>query len=192
MKTKLIKAYSTAWRWPEVYSEAPSIVWASRAIAIVLPLVIIVLTFTSGVPLFGWTTTAIIAGLIGIALIITTVRMFYTEYEDIEDFEVREKRIKEFFHGFPAHTSVPLIEYEPGEWVAYGHVPPHEFIEAIQTVVLHVTGAEVIADRFAFLEGSVGHLYACFKNPEEAHWSDGLNLCKPSEAESFPITRVEL
>lgn len=190
MRSKVVKAYSTAWRWPEVYSESPAIIWTSRIISIVIPLILIGLTFLTGVPLFGWGITALIATFVAAGLIVVMVKTFYVEFESVEDHETRQNRIKEFFHGFPSLTPVPLIEYEPGAWVAYGHVPPQEFIEAIQTVILHVTEDQALADRFAALEPSVGHLYACFT--EEDHWSAGLNLCKPSERESFPITRIEL
>lgn len=192
MKTKLVKAYRTAWRWPEIYQEPPSVVWSSRAITVVVPLVIVVLTFLVGVPLFGWAITTLLAAFISVILIIITVGLFYREYDTVEDHETRENRIQEYFHGFPAHTDVPLIESEPGDWIAYGHVDPHEFIEAIRTVILHVTEDQALADTYSPLEGSVGHLYATFKHSDEKHWSDGLNFCKPSEADCFPITRVEL
>lgn len=192
MKTKLIKAYRTAWRWPEIYQESPSVVWSSRAITIVVPLSAIGLTLIIGVPVFGWVISALVAFFIGLVLIFVTVNLFYSEYDTVEDKETRENHIKDYFHGFPAHTDIPLIEAEPGEWIAYGHVPPQEFVEAIQTVVLHVTEDQALADEYAALEGSVGHLYACFKNPRERHWGEGLTLCKPSEANCFPITRIEL
>jgi hypothetical protein len=192
MKTKLIKAYSTAWRWPQVYSESPSVVWASRSIAVVFPLIIVVLTFITGVSVLGTPLALLVAVFAGITLMVVTVRLFHTEYDEIEDYETRENRIKEYFHGFPAHTDIPLIEYETNEWIAYGHVDPKTFIEAIQTIILHVTDDQSLADQYAQLDTSVGHLYACFKDPREKHWHDGLNLCKPSERDSFPITRIEL
>jgi hypothetical protein len=151
-----------------------------------------VLTFLTGVPLFGWIVTGIIAALIGVVLILTTIRTFYGEYETVESFEVRESRVKEYFHGFPAHTDVPIIENAPGEWVAYGHIDPQTFLTAIRTVILHVTEDEERAEYYLSLENQVGQLYATFRNPEEGHWDEGLDFCKPSSEHCFPITRLEV
>lgn len=192
MKDKLKKAYHTVWRWPEVYSDSTAIIWTSRAIAIAIPLVLISLTFLTGVPLFGWAVTGVIAAFIGFALIATTIRTFYGEYETVESFEVRESRVKEYFHGFPAHTDVPIMENAPGEWIAYGHIDPKTFLSAISTVILHVTEDSERAEYYLGLENQVGQLYATFRNPEDGHWDEGLDFCKPSSEHCFPITRIEI
>lgn len=190
MKEKLVKAYRAAWRWPEVYSESPAVIWTSRIIAIVLPLVLVFIIFLTGVTLFGVLSAAIVSLLVGTALILVTVSTFYNEFQTVEDFEAKEARMKEFFHGFPAITDIPLIENEPGEWVAYGHISPEEFIKAIQKVITEATGDTESADQFTGLETSVGHAYATFTNPEEKYWGEGIDLCKPSSQHCFPVTRV--
>jgi low affinity Fe/Cu permease len=191
MKDKrIIKAYRTAWLWPEVYSDSPSVIWTSRAIAFLVPLVLVFVTIMTGVPVFGWLATGFIAGTIGLVMVITTVKMFYQEFDSVEDFKSRETQIKEFFHGFPALTDVPVIENEPDEWIAYGHVEPQEFISAIQTVIREVTEDETLVEPYNGLQESVGHLYARFVNPEEGHWSEGIELCKPRGEGCFPITRI--
>lgn len=190
MKDKIIKAYRAAWRWPEVYTDSPSLIWTSRAIAFLVPLGLVVLTVLTGVPLFGWAATGFIAVFTGFVMILMTVKVFYEEFETVEDFQSREARIKEYFHGFPSLTDVPVIEKEPNEWIAYGHVEPQAFITAIQTVVREVSDDEALVDAYSTLQGSVGHLYASFVNPEEGHWSEGIELCKQSAANCFPITRV--
>jgi hypothetical protein len=187
---RLTKAYRTAWRWPEVYSDAPSVIWTSRALAFLVPVALIVLTLITGIPLYGIAASGIIAGFIGLVLILTTVKMFYTEFDSVEDFQSRETRIKEYFHGFPSITDVPVIENEPDEWVAYGHVEPQGFLSAIQTVIHEVTDDEALVGAYRGLEGSVGHLYARFVNPEDGHWSEGLEMCRPTAEDCFPITRV--
>lgn len=192
MKDKLIKAYRTAWRWPEVYSNSPSVIWTSRALAFLVPAALIALTIITGVPLFGLLATIFLATLIGLLLVIVTVKMFYSEFHTVENFQSRETKIKEFFHGFPALTDVPVIENEPDEWVAYSHVEPLEFISAVRTVIQAVTEDEELLSSYDGLQGSVGHLYARFINPEEEHWSEGLELCKPTAEDCFPITRLTL
>jgi hypothetical protein len=190
--SKLAKAYWVAWRWPEVYSDDVWVIWTSRVIAVALPLGLIGLTLVTGVPLLGWAATGVIAAIMGLAIILTTIRLFYTEYDTVEDFDARESRVKEFFHGFPAHTDVPLTELEPGVWVAYGHIPEDDFINAIRNVVRNVTEDSDIVALYDGLEKSVGHTYAAFRNPAEAHWDEGLDLCKGTERDCFPITRVEV
>lgn len=190
MKEKIVKGYRAAWRWPEVYSESPAVIWASRAIAIALPLLLVSLTFVTGLPVFGWFAAAFFALIVGLALIWLTVESFYQEYDSVEEFQAKELRIKEFFHGFPSITDVPLINHEPGEWIAYGHVPPQEFILAIQKVIIEATGDAEEASKYDELEFSVGHTYATFSNTEEEHWGEGIDLCKSSTETCFPITRV--
>lgn len=190
MKDKLIKAYRTAWLWPTVYSNSPSVIWMSRAFAFLVPLALIVLTIITGIPLFGWAATGIITAFIGLVMILVTVKLFYEEFDSVEDFESREARISDFFHGFPFITHVPVIENEPDEWIAYGHVEPQEFITAIQTIIRRVTDDEALVDYYRGLETSVGHLYARFVNPKEGHWSEGLEMCKPTAANCFPVTRI--
>jgi hypothetical protein len=190
MKEKVVKAYRAAWRWPEVYSESPAVIWTSRAIAFLLPVVLLALTFITGLPIFGFSAAVMVTLVIGLALVWVTVESFYKEFDTVEEFQAKEARIKEFFHGFPSITDVPLIENEPGEWVAYGHVDPRQFIEAVQKVIYEATGDGTTADKYIGLEGSVGHLYASFSNPEEGHWGEGIDLCKSSSETCFPITRV--
>lgn len=190
MKDKIVKAYRAAWRWPEVYSESPAVIWASRAIAIVIPLALVVLIFITSLPIIGLYGAIAVTAFISLSIVVITVESFYHEYESVEEFEARSARIKEFFHGFPSITSVPLIEYEPGDWIAYGHVDPKEFIEAIQTVIYEATGEADTADKFINLEDSVGHGQARFTNQDEKYWGQGLELCKPSSEHCFPITRV--
>lgn len=191
-KNKLAQAYWVAWRWPEVYSDDKWVIWVSRALAFLIPASLIALTIFTGVPLLGWAATGVIAALMGFIIILVTVKMFYQEYPTVQVFEAQEARVKEFFHGFPAHTDVPLIELEPGVWVAYGHIPEAQFVEAIRTVVRNVTEDEKIVALYDDLEKSVGHLYATFRNPAEGHWDEGLELCRHSAEECFPITRVEV
>lgn len=191
MKDKLVKAYMTAWRWPEVYSSSPAAIWSSRALAFLLPIALIVVTIITGIPLFGWAATGLIAAFFGFVMILTTVKMFYHEYETVENFQSRETQVKEFFHGFPDLTDVPVIENEPGEWVAYGHVNPEVFLVAVQTVIRAVTEDEKLVEPYNGLQGSVGHLYARFTNADKDHWSEGLELCKPSTEDCFPITRLK-
>lgn len=190
MKDKLVKAYRTAWRWPEVYSNDPSVIWTSRAIVILIPLALAALTLFTGVPVFGWLATGFLAAFVTLGLVVITVVMFHSEYDSVKNFQTREERIKSFFHGFPAHTDVPLIEYETDEWISYGHVDPEAFLDAIQTVVYGVTEDSTLADSYLGLEDSVGHLYATFRDPREGHWDEGLDLCKQSAPDCFPITRV--
>lgn len=190
MKERLTKAYRTAWKWPEVYSNSPSVIWMSRAFAFLVPLALIVLTVVTGIPLFGWAATGFIAAFIGLAMILLTVRLFYEEFDSVEDFESREAQIKEYFHGFPSITDVPVIENEPDEWVAYGHVEPQEFICAVKTIIREVTDDEALVDGYRGLETSVGHLYARFVNPKEGHWSEGIEICKPTGEGCFAVTRI--
>lgn len=194
MKDKLIKAYTAAWKWPEVYTTAPSVIWTSRAIAVLIPLGLVALTIVTGVPLFGWAITAVLVALLSFVIILTTVKIFYPEHDSVEDFQSREARVKEFFHGFPSITDIPLIELERNEWVAYGHIPPKEFTTAITEVILYAAEDHDRSKAFQpmQLEESVGHLYATFKFPEEEHWSEGLDLCKATTENCFPITRLEL
>lgn len=191
---KVVKAYWTAWRWPEVYSEDKWVIWLSRIIAIVIPVSIIGLAFLTGVPLLGVAASGIIAVLMGFAIIIITTNLFYQEYPTVQSFDAKEARIKEFFHGFPAHTDVPLIELERDEWVAYGHVDPKQFTMAVAEVILYAAEDHDRAKAFEALSlaDSVGHLYATFRNPEEGHWDEGIDLCKNSTEGCFPITRLEL
>lgn len=190
MKEKLFKAYTAAWKWPEVYTTSPSIIWISRAIAVLIPVGLIALTFLTGIPAFGLAKTLLVTAIIAFVIVLTTIKIFYQEYETVEDFQSREDRIHDFFHGFPLITPVPLIELESDEWVAFGHVPPKEFVEAVQQVITRVTDDP---DRVpADVENQVGHLYAVFKNPQEGHWSEGIELCKPTKHDSFPITRLIL
>lgn len=190
MKDKLTKAYWTAWRLPEVYSNSGSLIWTSRIIAIVVPLVLIAVTVITVVPLFGWGVAAILVAFLVLVLVLLTIRIFYEEYATVEEFDVKEARVKEFFHGFPSYTDIPLIEYEKDEWVSYGHVESQLFLDTIQTIIYKVTEDPALADSYLGLENSVGHLYATFRNPKEGHWDEGLELCKPSAEHCFPITRV--
>jgi hypothetical protein len=150
------------------------------------------LVIVTGVPLVGLAATGVSAAMLVLVIILMTVHIFYQEYDTVEDFQSRELRIKEFFHGFPSITDVPLIEHETDEWIAYGHIDPDEFVEAIRTVITYVTGEEWQATLPDGIEKSVGHLYATFKNPQEGHWSEGIQLCKQTAENCFPITRLEL
>lgn len=190
MKDKIFKAYRTAWRWPEVYSNSPAVIWTSRALAFLVPLGLIALTLITGVPVFGVLGTILLAGFLIGSLLFITVKMFYEEFDTVEDFEGREARVKEFFHGFPSITDVPVIENEPNEWIAYGHVEPQAFVTAIQTIIREVTDDEALVEAYNGLDASVGHLYAAFINPKEGHWSEGIEMCKPTGEGCFPITRV--
>lgn len=190
MKDRIYKAYRAAWRWPEVYSDAASVIWVSRALAFLVPLGLLALTVLTGVPLFGWAATGFIAILFAFVMILMTVKLFYEEFDTVEDFQSRELRIKDFFNGFPNLTTVPVIENEPDEWVAYGHVDPQEFVEAIQTVLRSVTEDDALVEAYNGLQDSVGHLFARFVNPDEDHWSEGLEMCKPTAKDCFPITRL--
>lgn len=190
MKDKIIKSYATVWRWPEVYTRDPIIIWVSRSIAIVVPIGLLLLTILTGVPIYGWAATSFIALFVLAGVVLTTVRLFYPEYSSVKDFQTRESRIKQFFHGFPAYTTIPIIEYEKDEWISYGHVDPKEFLDAIQTVIYKGTEDAALADSYLNLESSVGHLYATFRNPKEGHWDEGLDLCKASAEDCFPITRI--
>jgi hypothetical protein len=191
-ENRVTKAYTAAWRWPEVYTTSPSLIWTSRAIAVLVPLSLVGLVILTGVPLFGLAATGVSASLLVLIIILMTVHIFYQEYDTVEDFQSRELRIKEFFHGFPSITDIPLIEHEKGEWIAYGHIPPEEFISAIQLIILTVTDDPEKAMVPANLSKSVGHLYANFKNPDEGHWGEGITLCKLTAENCFPITRLEL
>jgi hypothetical protein len=187
-----MKTYATVWRWPEVYTSDPLVIWASRIIAIGIPVALVLLTIITGIPLLGWVATGVVALFLITGIILATVKMFYTEYETVESFQTREARIKQFFHGFPTLTDIPLIEYEKDEWISYGHVPPKEFLDAISTVVYKASEDAERADSYLGLEDSVGHLHATFRDPREGHWDEGLDLCKASEEGSFPITRITL
>lgn len=189
---KIVKAYRTAWKWPEVYSDDQWVIWMSRIIAIVIPLGLIGLSFLSGLPLLGFALSGILASLFGFGIIAVTIKLFYHEYPAVEKFEEQEARVKQFFHGFPAITDVPLIELEPGVWVAYGHINEVEFVQAIRMVILAVTENPEEIFPLENIENSVGHLYATFKNPAEGHWDEGLDLCKHTTENCFPITRVEV
>lgn len=191
-ENRVVKAYTAAWRWPEVYTTSPSLIWTSRAIAVAVPLSLVALVIITGVPLFGLAATGVSAAMLVLIIILMTVHIFYQEYETVEDFQSRELRIKEFFHGFPSITDVPLIEHEPGEWIAFGHIPPAEFLDAIEDVIHEVTGSLEGYGPYFLLDESVGHLYATFKNPNEGHWGEGIQLCKPTAENCFPITRLQL
>lgn len=190
MKDKIIKSYRAAWKWPEVYTRDPLLIWASRCIVFLIPAALVVITIVTGVPLYGWIATGLFVLLVILGLIGITINLFYPEYDAVKDFQTREERIKQFFHGFPQHTDIPLIEYETNEWISYGHVAPKDFLDAIGTVIYKVTEDPELADDYLGLEDSVGHLYATFRNPAEGHWDEGLDLCKPSAEDCFPITRV--
>lgn len=190
MKDKLVKTYTAAWRWPELFSHDPVVIWTSRLIVFALPVGLIVLTFITGVPLYGWIFTAIYAFLVLLGLLGATIKMFYPEYSTVENFQTRESRIKQYFHGFPAYTDIPLIEYDTGEWISYGHVDPEEFIDAIIKVILGATEDLKATEKFGGLASTVGHTYATFKN--EGHWDEGLELCKAHTEDCFPITRIKL
>jgi hypothetical protein len=191
-ENRVAKAYTAAWKWPEVYTTSPSLIWTSRAIAVLVPLSLVGLVVVTGLPLFGLAATGVSAAMLVLIIILMTVHIFYQEYETVEDFQSRELRIKEFFHGFPSITDVPLIEHEKGEWIAYGHIPPEQFLDAIEDVIHEVTGSLEGYGPYLRLEESVGHLYATFKNPDEDHWGEGINLCKNTAENCFPITRLEL
>lgn len=191
-ENRVVKAYTAAWKWPEVYTTSPAIIWTSRAIAVLVPLSLVGLVVITGVPLFGLAATGVSAAMLVLIIILMTVHIFYQEYDTVEDFQSREARIKEFFHGFPSITDVPLIEHEKGEWIAYGHIPPDIFLDAIEEVIYEVTGSLDDYGPYYKLEDSVGHLYATFKNPQEGHWSEGITLCKNSAENCFPITRIEI
>ena len=190
MKDKLTKAYTAAWRWPEMYSDSPSMIWTSRIIAFLIPATLVVLAFVTGIPLLGWIGAIFVAVAIAGVLGLTTVAMFYPEFDSVEDFQTREARIKEFFHGFPAITDVPVIENTPDEWIAYGHVEPQAFICAIKSIIRAVTDDEALVDGYRGLEDSVGHLSARFINPQESHWDEGLEICKNTTEGCFDITRI--
>ncbi len=191
-ENRVVKAYTAAWKWPEVYTTSPSLIWTSRAIAVLVPLSLVALVIITGIPLFGLAATGVTASLLVLIIILMTVHIFYQEYDTVEDFQSRERRIKEFFHGFPSITEVPLIEHDEGEWIAYGHIPPEEFLDAIEEVIHEVTGDMEGYGPYFRLEDSVGHLWATFKNPEEGHWGEGINFCKHTAENCFPITRIEL
>jgi hypothetical protein len=191
-ENRLVKAYTAAWRWPEVYTTSPSLIWTSRAIAVLIPMSLVAMTAIIGVPLFGPVVTAALSFVLVVIIVLVTVQIFYHEYDTVEDFQTRENRIREFFHGFPSITDIPLIELEKDEWVAYGHIAPEDFITAIRQVLDSVTDDPSKSLDLLFLTESVGHLYASFRNPEESHWGDGLELCKPSAENCFPITRLSL
>jgi hypothetical protein len=190
--SKLVKAYTAAWKWPEVYTTSPAIIWTSRAIAVLVPLSLVGLVLITGVPLFGVAATGAIAALLVFIIILMTIHIFYQEYDTVEDFQSREARIKEFFHGFPSITDVPLIEHGEGEWIAYGHIDPTLFLDSIEEVIIEVSGSLNGYGPYYRLEDSVGHLWATFKNPEEGHWAEGIDLCKQTAENCFPITRIEL
>lgn len=192
MKDKIRKAYWVAWKWPEVYSDDQWVIWVSRVIAILMPAGLVGLTILTGVPAVGWVVTSGIIVILASAIVYTMVRLFYNEYHTVEDFDNREAQIKEFFHGFPTITSSPLIEHDPKEWIAYGHLDPEEFVSAIQLVILTATDDPEQAYMSGNVVSTVGHLHARFRNPEEGHWGEGLDLCKPTAENSFPITRIVL
>jgi preprotein translocase subunit SecE len=191
MKEKLIKAYWTAWRWPEVYSESKDVIWTTRALAVAIPVFLVVLTFLTGVTLFGAGFSLIIAAFVALALILLTIANFYDEYPTVEDFEAREARIREFFLGFPSITDIPVIENNENEWIAYGHIEKPVFLDAIARVLFRVTEDAPLADSYLGIEDQVEHLYACFRDPREGHWSEGLDLCPELTEYCFPITRIE-
>ena len=190
MRDKLAKAYHTAWRWPEVYSEDTVVIWLSRFLAVVLPLSLIALAFITVLHQIGLAASIILTAVLAAVIVMLTVRLFYTEYPAVASLEEMESRRSEFFHGFPQYTSVPLIEAEPGVWVAYGHLPPEEFVSAIRSVVAGVTDDQDIIALYEDSEKSVGHLYATFT--DKSDWDDGITLAKPSDEGSFPITRIEV
>lgn len=191
-ENRVAKAYTAAWKWPEVYTTSPSLIWTSRAIAVAVPLSLVALVVITGIPLFGLAITGVTAALLVLIIVLMTVQIFYQEYDTVEDFQSRELRIKEFFHGFPSITEVPVIEHNTGEWIAYGHIAPEVFLDAVQNVILTVTEDPLELVPYMHLENSVGHLYGTFKNPEEAHWAEGIELCKSTTENAFPITRLEI
>lgn len=191
-KLKLKKAYWVAWKWPEVYSDDTWVIWLSRMIAIAMPAGLVALTLLTGIPLLGWAATGVLAAFLVLAIILLTVRLFYQEYPTVEEFEAQGARVKQFFHGFPAITNIPMIELEPDEWVAYGHVDPVEFVSAVQLIIHTATGDYDKAHISATMVDSVGHLHATFRNPAEGHWDEGIDLCKHTTEGSFPITRLNL
>lgn len=191
MKEKLIKAYWTAWRWPEVHSDSKDVIWISRVLAVAIPVFLVILTFLIGVASFGVVLSAIMAVFVGVGLIVLTVSAFYEEYPTVEDFEAREAAIKDFFIGFPSITDVPVIEDHTDEWIAYGHIDKSTFLDAIARVIFRVTEDGDLADYFIGKEDQVEYLYARFNSPQQTHWKDGITFCSEHTKDCFPITRIE-
>lgn len=189
MKDKFVKAYRVAWQWPELYSNSLIIIWLSRAIVFLLPAGLVALTLITGAPLYGTVVALILSALMGLSMAYATVRMFYKEYDTVEESTTRDTLINEFFHGFPSYTSVPLIEYEPHVWVAYTHVGHAEMRSAVMAVILAAGAPSPVEEGYPNYESV--QTYARFVNPEDGHWSEGIEICKPSAHGAFPITRLE-
>lgn len=191
MKNKLVRAYWTAWRWPEVYSDSPSVIWASRVIAIVVPLTLLTFTFLTGLAVFGWI-AVVLSGLLAVLMVAYTISVFDEEYDTVENYKHWESSLQEYFHGFPAITSVPVIEETRGEWIAYGHIDPEVFLNAIQRILGEICDDPTVPDAYTGREELVEHTTATFLNPARETWGDGIRICEEGERNCFPVTRISI
>lgn len=191
MKDKLIKTYRTAWRWPEAYGESKDLIWTGRVLTIAVPVGLTVLAFVSSLTLYGLVPALLLAAFVALGMVTITVCLFHEEYPTVEEFEIHEDRIKNFFHGFPKYTDIPLIENGDREWVAYGHVDPFKFVTAISTILRDVEDDPDAAEHVLWLEDRVEYHYARFNNPLEDLWNEGITLCTDDTTRCFPITRVK-
>lgn len=191
MKNKLVRAYWTAWRWPEVYSDSPSVIWVSRAIAIVMPLALLTFTFLTGFAVFGWI-AVILSAFLAVLMVAYTISVFDEEYDSVENYKHWESSLQEYFHGFPAITSVPVIEESRGEWIAYGHIDPEVFLNAIQRILDEICDDPTVPDAYTDQEDLVEHTTATFLNPSRETWGDGIRICTEEETNCFPITRISI
>jgi hypothetical protein len=191
MRTKLRQTYRTAWRWPEAYGESKDLIYIGRALTFAVPVGIVALSFFTTIATLGILLSALFAAAVAVALVFLTIVLFHDEYPTVEEYETHEDRIKRFFHGFPNHTDLPLIENGDREWVAYGHIEPYKFVSAISTVLRDVEKDWSEAEHVLWLEDQVEHTFATFIHPDEDFWNEGITFCTGDTSKCFPITRVK-
>lgn len=190
MKTKLAKAYWTAWRWPEVYTDSVSVIWTSRVLAVALPLGLTLTTLLTGIAAYGIVAAVLVTGiLVGVILLVTT-HLFYEEHGRVKQYTDMDAQVRSFFLGFPQVTALPIIERRNGEWVSYGHIGKEDFLAAVADILRSVTEDEGLILALTPDPDTVEYQYATFTNPEEDHWDEGIDLCHASVENCFPITRA--
>jgi hypothetical protein len=194
MFSKLIKAYKTAWRWPVTTNDPSTVVWSSRILAYIAPVMITAACFAIGLLTLGLAGAVLVTLIVGMGLVVLTVTIFHPEYPDIREYEKHEDRIARFFTGFPQYTNMPIMENGDNEWVAYGHIDPTKFLSAVQTIIKNVSedDKDDLSWRYVGLEPFVSHDYAKFTNQDENYWDEGIDLCVNSLDRCFPITRITL
>ena len=190
MLKKITTAFWTAWRWPEVYTNTKSILWASRTLVLGLPIALLTVTMLAGMSLYGLPAAIILTLALFVAMLIGLVRMFYCEHEIVEVYSEMDNRVKDYFLGFPEITALPIVERRNGEWISYGHVEKEEFLNAIYDIISSVTKHEDVVEMLTPDPETFEQTFGAFVNPDRDHWDEGIEVCRASKEACFPITRA--